>query len=51
MACSLIFVSAKLCFTASQLEFDFDFDPNQNFVPLCQLDIFFLCFCKCSLPA
>ena len=43
MACLLIFVSAKFCYTACQLKFDFDFYPNQNFVPVCQLDILFLC--------
>ena len=47
MAC----VFAKLCLTSSQKEFDFDFDPNRNFVPQCQLDIFFLCLYKCSLLA
>ena len=40
---SLIFVSAKLCYTASQLVFDFDFDPIQNFVPPSQIDISIFC--------
>ena len=40
---SLIFVSAKLCYTASQLVFDFDFDPIQNFVPPSQIDIPIFC--------
>ena len=45
MDCSLIFVSAKLCYTASQLVFDFDFDPIQNFVPQSQIDIPIFCLC------
>ena len=44
MDCSLIFVSAKLCYAASQV-FDFDFDPIQNFVPLSQIDIRIFCLC------
>ena len=45
MDCSLIFVSAKLCNIASQLvfDFDFDFDPIQNFVPPSQIDIPIFC--------
>ena len=42
---SLIFVSAKLCYTASQLVFDFDFDPIQNFVPPSQIDFPIFCLC------
>ena len=41
--CSLIFVSAKLCYSTSQLVFDFDFDPIQNFVPPSQIDIPIFC--------